>query len=100
MIDESHNFRNSDGQRYRQLLDEVIRQGARTKVLMLSETPVNTSPIRTCTRPSAPAGNPPHHPALPAGWQCVKGVGTILLGQNRHINPHWNESLVYVGEGP
>ena len=45
VIDESHNFRNSDGQRYRQLLDEVIRQGARTKVLMLSATPVNTSLI-------------------------------------------------------
>ena len=45
VIDESHNFRNSDGQRYRQLMDEVIRQGARTKVLMLSATPVNTSLI-------------------------------------------------------
>ena len=43
VIDESHNFRNDGGQRYRRLLDEVIKQGATTKVLMLSATPVNTS---------------------------------------------------------
>ena len=45
VIDESHNFRNDSGQRYRRLLDEVIKQGAKTKVLMLSATPVNTSLI-------------------------------------------------------
>ena len=45
VIDESHNFRNSGGQRYQRLLDDVIRQGAKTKVLMLSATPVNTSLI-------------------------------------------------------
>ncbi len=43
VIDESHNFRNDEGRRYRRLLDEVIASGARTKVLMLSATPVNTS---------------------------------------------------------
>ena len=43
VIDESHNFRNNDGQRYRRLLDEVIARGRRTKVLLLSATPVNTS---------------------------------------------------------
>ena len=43
VIDESHNFRNDGGQRYQRLLDEVIKAGARTKVLMLSATPVNTS---------------------------------------------------------
>ena len=43
VIDESHNFRNDGGQRYRRLLDEVIKAGARTKVFMLSATPVNTS---------------------------------------------------------
>ena len=43
VIDESHNFRNDHGQRYRRLLDEMIRVGAKTKVLMLSATPVNTS---------------------------------------------------------
>ena len=43
VIDESHNFRNSDGQRYQRLLNEVIKRGIPTKVLMLSATPVNTS---------------------------------------------------------
>ena len=49
VIDESHNFRNGgmtsgeDGRenRYNRLLSKVIRPGVRTKVLMLSATPVN-----------------------------------------------------------
>ena len=45
VIDESHNFRNDDGGRYQRLLKEVIQTGAKTKVLMLSATPVNTSLI-------------------------------------------------------
>ncbi len=43
VIDESHNFRNSDGARYQRLIEEAIQQGVKTKVLMLSATPVNTS---------------------------------------------------------
>ena len=43
VIDESHNFRNSDGKRYQKLLNDVISAGGDTKVLMLSATPVNTS---------------------------------------------------------
>ena len=45
VIDESHNFRNEDGMRYKRLMDEIIKNGSRTKVLMLSATPVNTSLI-------------------------------------------------------
>ena len=56
VIDESHNFRNEskprfddDGNirhsRYSRLLEEVIKEGTQTKVLMLSATPVNTSLI-------------------------------------------------------
>lgn len=49
VIDESHNFRNggvisgedSKENRYLKLLNSVIRSGIRTKVLMLSATPVN-----------------------------------------------------------
>lgn len=49
VIDESHNFRNGgrvsqDGDkenRYLKLLNKVIRKGVKTKVLMLSATPVN-----------------------------------------------------------
>ncbi len=46
VIDESHNFRNNDAYkdretRYHKLMNKVIREGVRTKVLMLSATPVN-----------------------------------------------------------
>ena len=48
VIDESHNFRNQsaadEGEgptRYQALLENVIRSGVKTKVLMLSATPVN-----------------------------------------------------------
>lgn len=48
VIDESHNFRNGSGthantqeNRYVKLMDKVIRAGVKTKVLMLSATPVN-----------------------------------------------------------
>lgn len=45
VIDESHNFRNQEGKRYERLLNAVIGKGIKTKVLMLSATPVNTSLI-------------------------------------------------------
>ena len=46
VIDESHNFRNNDAYkeketRYQKLMNRVIRDGVKTKVLMLSATPVN-----------------------------------------------------------
>ena len=43
VIDESHNFRNSGGKRYQWLMERAFQAGAKTKVLMLSATPVNTS---------------------------------------------------------
>ena len=43
VIDESHNFRNRRGERYRRLLETAISGGSRTSVLLLSATPVNTS---------------------------------------------------------
>lgn len=46
VIDESHNFRNNDTYkdretRYQKLMNKIIRDGVKTKVLMLSATPVN-----------------------------------------------------------
>jgi hypothetical protein len=46
VIDESHNFRNADfttekETRYQRLMQQVIQAGVKTKVLMLSATPVN-----------------------------------------------------------
>lgn len=47
VIDESHNFRNNDPRRnsitrYQRLMKDIIKTGVKTKVLMLSATPVNT----------------------------------------------------------
>ena len=47
MIDESHNFRNNNNSkenketRYSRLLNQIIKKGVKTRVLMLSATPVN-----------------------------------------------------------
>ena len=47
VIDESHNFRNGGDpvngkmNRYQKLLEDIVRKGVETKVLMLSATPVN-----------------------------------------------------------
>ena len=46
VIDESHNFRNNDAYkdketRYQKLMNAVVKDGVKTKVLMLSATPVN-----------------------------------------------------------
>ncbi len=46
VIDESHNFRNNDAfkdheTRYQKLMNKVVRAGVKTRVLMLSATPVN-----------------------------------------------------------
>lgn len=46
VIDESHNFRNNDPRkdrvtRYQKLLNDVMKAGVKTKLLMLSATPVN-----------------------------------------------------------
>ena len=46
VIDESHNFRNNEvykdrETRYQRLMNKVIKEGVKTKVLMLSATPVN-----------------------------------------------------------
>lgn len=46
VIDESHNFRNDNKSkngksRYQRLLEDVIQEGGKTKVLLLSATPVN-----------------------------------------------------------
>jgi len=46
VIDESHNFRNNNPAksrktRYRKLMEDILKAGVKTKVLMLSATPVN-----------------------------------------------------------
>jgi superfamily II DNA/RNA helicase len=48
VIDESHNFRNRVEKldrytRYNRLMDEIVKKGQKTKMLLLSATPVNNS---------------------------------------------------------
>jgi hypothetical protein len=64
VIDESHNFRNNtpgkrddEGNiirksRYQRLMDDIIKTGVQTKVLLLSATPVNND-LRDLRKPSA-----------------------------------------------
>jgi hypothetical protein len=65
VIDESHNFRNNtpgkrgeDGNlirksRYQRLMDDIIKGGVKTKVLLLSATPVNND-LRDLRNPQRP----------------------------------------------
>jgi ERCC4-related helicase len=43
VIDESHNLRNAKSNRYRFLVEHLLRQNEEIKVLLLSATPINTS---------------------------------------------------------
>lgn len=43
VIDESHNLRNDKSNRFRFLVDEILRNNEDVKVLMLSATPINNS---------------------------------------------------------
>jgi ERCC4-related helicase len=43
VIDESHNLRNSKGNRYQFLMNEILKKNEDIKVLMLSATPINNS---------------------------------------------------------
>ena len=79
VIDESHNFRNNtkgkqdeDGNlirksRYERLMDDIIKAGVKTKVLLLSATPVNND-LRTCATKStsSPKGAIPPSPRASA----------------------------------
>src|SRR5690606_8862594 len=45
VIDESHNLRNGKSQRYRFLVDEILKKTEDAKVLMLTATPINNTLI-------------------------------------------------------
>ena len=68
VIDESHNFRNGgdadkEGKenRYTRLMNKVIRPGARTRVLMLSATPVNSLHVRQAAAAGVESSRDPFH---------------------------------------
>src|SRR5690606_33017503 len=43
VIDESHNLRNDKSNRYRFLLNQILKRNEDAKVLLLSATPINNS---------------------------------------------------------
>jgi hypothetical protein len=43
VIDESHNLRNDKSQRYKFLIDEILKKNEDVKVLMLTATPINNT---------------------------------------------------------
>ena len=100
VIDESHNFRNDTKpvrddagvvirhSRYTRLLEEVIKAGARTKVLMLSATPVNTSLIDLRNQIYLMTEK------REAAFQKSLGISNIraLLGQAQKTFKAWEEN--------
>ena len=100
VIDESHNFRNDTKpvrndagvvtrhSRYTRLLEEVIKEGAKTKVLMLSATPVNTSLIDLRNQIYLMTGK------REEVFQKSLGISNIrtLLGQAQKTFKAWEES--------
>ncbi len=89
VIDESHNFRNNDAfkdreTRYQKLMNRIIKQGVKTKVLMLSATPVNNrfndlrKPACSCLRRTTrlPQGKAEdktrHRRNLPSRADCLQ----------------------------
>ncbi len=100
VIDESHNFRNDTKpvrddagnvirhSRYTRLLEEVIKAGAKTKVLMLSATPVNTSLIDLRNQIYLMTGK------REEVFQKSLGISNIraLLGQAQKTFKAWEDS--------
>ncbi len=69
VIDESHNFRNK-GSRYQRLLEQVINRGAKTKILLLTATPVNNRVT-----------------------DLRNQINLIAGGNDKHLKPHGIESI-------
>ena len=91
VIDESHNFRNNavgkekeDGERrrsrYERLIEDVIQSGRKTKVLLLSATPVNNAIADLRNQISLIAGGDvarDANPAYDAAFQEALGVPSV-----------------------
>ena len=92
VIDESHNFRNrtekDEGMtRYQRLLHEVMQSGQKTKVLLISATPVNNS--LTDLRNQLSIITADNDGALEQ--EGIPGISAILNRTTRAIND-WNDA--------
>lgn len=95
VIDESHNFRNGIGthsntqeNRYMRLMDKVIRAGVKTKVLMLSATPVNNR--FTDLRNQLALAYEGHSDALSEKLNTSKSIEEIFRQAQRVFN-EWSD---------
>ena len=89
VIDESHNFRNNDvfkdrKTRYQKLMEKVIREGVKTKVLMLSATPVNNR--FTDLRNQLALAYEGQSETLSKNLKSKKSVEAIFKGAQRAFN--------------
>lgn len=82
VIDESHNFRNDKSDyldretRYQALMRKVMREGVKTKVLMLSATPVNNrfNDLRNQLRLAYGGGSDEMNRVLGSGKRTVEAI--------------------------
>jgi hypothetical protein len=93
VIDESHNFRNvgqyrNHETRYDFLLKKVIEEGVKTKVLMLSATPVNNRFTDLKNQLALAYGEHPEE--LDEKLDTAKGVAAILSNAQRAFN-EWSQ---------
>lgn len=93
VIDESHNFRNNDKRtdrvtRYQKLLNDVMRAGVETKVLMLSATPVNNR--FTDLRNQIALAYEGHTNEIDEKIDKKKSIDTILNNAQRTFN-EWSK---------
>jgi SNF2 family DNA or RNA helicase len=93
VIDESHNFRNNDPRkdkvtRYQKLLQDVMRAWVKTKVLMLSATPVNNR--FTDLKNQIALAYEGHTNLVDEKMDVKKSIDTILSNAQRIFN-EWSK---------
>lgn len=96
VIDESHNFRNNDPRkdkvtRYQKLLNDVMKTGVKTKVLMLSATPVNNR--FTDLKNQLALAFEGHTGAIDENLDVSKSVDNILKNSQKIFND-WSKLSV------
>ena len=89
VIDESHNFRNNDPRkdrvtRYQKLMNDIMRAGVKTKVLMLSATPVNNK--FTDLKNQIALAYEGHTNVIDEKMDIKKSIDTILNQAQRTFN--------------
>ena len=88
VIDESHNFRNNPqyrdrDTRYSFLLEKVLKSGVKSKVLMLSATPVNNKFLDLRNQIALAYGDDPEE--FSEKLDTKKSVNVILSQAQKHL---------------